>query len=36
MAREHFVRVPLPWDDPNALPDDFLSALAAASAVPQA
>ena len=36
LSREHFVRVPLPWGDPNALPDDLLSALAAAPAVPPA
>lgn len=34
LAREHFVRAPLPWDDdPQNLPSDFVAALAAASPV---
>lgn len=31
LAREHFVRVPLPWQDPAALPRDLLSELATAT-----
>ena len=30
LAREHFVRVPLPWDPPKGPPADFIAALAAA------
>ena len=34
LAREHFVRQPLPWDpDPASLPTDLVAALAAASPV---
>ena len=33
LGREHFVRVALPWDKAGALPEDFLSALAAATPI---